>query len=81
MSQFINIRNGVGRQDLFDDSSALNQDSQIGQAHAFAGASVTGIGSHINFKQGHRSHRAGSTQKVLRGRTLGLFLNQKMNPN
>ena len=29
----------------------------------------------------HRSHRAGSTQKVLRWRTFGLFLNQTLNPN
>ena len=55
-AQFKNFGSGVGTQIGLDGSSFLNQDSQIGQAHASAGASVISSGSQIQFQTGYANN-------------------------
>jgi len=52
-AQFTNIGSGVGTQIGLEGSTFLNQDSQIDQAHASAGASITGVGSQYRHQQGY----------------------------
>jgi len=52
-AQFTNIGSGVGTQIGLEGSTFLNQNSQIDQAHASAGASITGVGSQYRHQQGY----------------------------
>ena len=52
-AQFTNIGSQIGTLVGFNGSSFLNQDSQIGQAHASFGASVNGVGSQYGSQFGY----------------------------
>jgi len=52
-AQFHNIGSSIGTIVGLEGSTFLNQNSQIDQAHASAGASVTGVGSQYRHQQGY----------------------------